>query len=86
MCQALSKTLYPLLNTGSTQEDRKLSQHDCRIVNLDVNIEHRKNRLKWAVKYEDLSLFVCMVGMVQKRNICIKSLVHWSWLIKPVLL
>ena len=25
---SLSKTLYPLLSTGSTQEDRKASQHD----------------------------------------------------------
>ena len=33
---SLSKTLYPLLNTGSTQEDRKLSRHDCKIVDLDV--------------------------------------------------
>ena len=28
----LSKTLYLLLDTGSTQEDRKSSQHDLKIV------------------------------------------------------
>ena len=33
---SLSKTLYPLLGTGSTQEDRKSSQHDCKIVDWDA--------------------------------------------------
>ena len=30
----LSRTLYPLLGTGSTEED--LSQHDLKIVDWDV--------------------------------------------------
>ena len=29
---SLSKTLYPQLNTGSTQEDKKTSWDDCKIV------------------------------------------------------
>ena len=33
---SLSMTLCLLLRTGSTQEDRKLSQHDCKIVDWDV--------------------------------------------------
>ena len=33
---SLSKTLYLLLSTGSTQEDMKLSQHDWKIVDWDV--------------------------------------------------
>ena len=33
---SLSKTLYPLLSTGSTPEDRKTSLHDLKIVDWDV--------------------------------------------------
>ena len=33
----LSKTLYPLLSTGSTQEDRKSYQHDCKTVDWELN-------------------------------------------------
>ena len=33
---SLSKTLYPLLSTGSTKEDRKMSQHDCKHDDRDV--------------------------------------------------
>ena len=39
---SFSKTLYPLLRTGSTQEDRKLSPHDCKIVNWDVKHQHKQ--------------------------------------------
>ena len=37
---SLSKTLYPLLSTSSTQED--WSQHDCKID--DWNIKHKKKK------------------------------------------
>ena len=34
---SLSKILYPLLSTGSTKENRKMShQHDCKHVERDV--------------------------------------------------
>ena len=39
---SLSKTLYPLLSTGSTQEDP--SQHDCRNVDWDVKIKKQTNQ------------------------------------------
>ena len=39
---SLSKTLYPLLNTSSTQEDRKLPQFDLKIVDLDVKHEQKQ--------------------------------------------
>ena len=38
---SLSKTLYPLLSTGSTQENRKSSQHDLRIVDWEVKHKHK---------------------------------------------
>ena len=37
---SLSKTHYPLLKTGSTQEDRKSSWHDWKIVDWDVKYQH----------------------------------------------
>ena len=33
---AFSKTLYPLLSTGSTQEERKSFRHDWNVVDWDV--------------------------------------------------
>ena len=38
----LSKTLYPLFSTGSTQEDRKLSLHDRKIVDWDKEHQHKQ--------------------------------------------
>ena len=32
----LEQDTFPLLSTGSTQEDKKLSKHDCKIVDWDV--------------------------------------------------
>ena len=43
---SLNKTLYPLLSTGSTQEDRKLSQHDWKIVDWNVKLQHKQNDIK----------------------------------------
>ena len=36
---SLSKTLYPLLSTGSTQEDSKLSCHDLKLVNYEADLK-----------------------------------------------
>ena len=37
---SMSKTLYPLLSIGSTQEDRKSSRHDLKLVDWDVKHQH----------------------------------------------
>ena len=37
---SLSKTLYHLLGTGSTQEDRKMSRHDGKVVDWDLKHQH----------------------------------------------
>ena len=42
---SLSKTLYPLLSTGSTKEERKPSQHDSKIVNWHHNKQTNKQRV-----------------------------------------
>ena len=39
---SLSKTLYPLLSTGSTQEVRKTFWHDWKIVDRDVKHKHKQ--------------------------------------------
>ena len=41
----LSKTLYALLSTGSTKEDRKSSRHDWKIVDCDVKHQYKQNKL-----------------------------------------
>ena len=41
---SLSMTFYPMLSTGSTQKDRKLSGHDCKIVDWDV--KHQQTQVK----------------------------------------
>ena len=33
---------YPLLSTGSTQEDRKLSRHELKIVERDIKHQHKQ--------------------------------------------
>ena len=40
---SLSKTLYPWLSTGSFQEDP--SQHNCKIVDLDVKNQNKQKNL-----------------------------------------
>ena len=65
MSLSLSKTLYPLLRTGSTQEDRKLSRHDWGIVDWDIiSINNYKQNLSvhtvkpvTATQKEDQKLF-----------------------------
>ena len=42
----LSKTLYPLLNTGSTQEDSKTFRHDRKRVGWDVKHQHKQTKYK----------------------------------------
>ena len=55
------KTLYPLFSTGSTKEDRKLSQHYWKIVDWDV-----KQQLKKAVlSYEGLGEPVHLCRLVR---------------------
>ena len=41
---SISKTLYPLLRTGSTQEDR--SGHDRKIVDWDVKNQNKQCNLQ----------------------------------------
>ena len=42
---SLSKTLYLLLSTGLTHEDRILSKHDQKIVDWDVKHQHKQKDL-----------------------------------------
>ena len=44
----LSKILYPLLSTGLTQEDRKLSQYDGMIVDWDLKHELKVRKSVFA--------------------------------------
>ena len=41
----LSKALYPLLSTGSTQEERKSSEHEGKIVDCDVKHQRKASRV-----------------------------------------
>ena len=47
---SLSKTLYPLLSTGSTQED--LSRHNWKTVDWDVKNQHKQILDNWQFKLE----------------------------------
>ena len=40
---SLNKILYPLFSTGSTQEGRKSSRLDCKIVDWDVKHQHNQS-------------------------------------------
>ena len=48
LCCVLSKTLYLLLCTSLTQEDKKSSRHDWKIVDWDVK---QQNNKEWMEKY-----------------------------------
>ena len=51
---SLSNTLHPLLSTGSTQEDRKISRHDLKIV--DFEVKHKKTNNKLLSISDDMCL------------------------------
>ena len=42
----LSKTLYPLLINGSTQEDRKTFRHDSKFAVIDWGVNHQHKQIK----------------------------------------
>ena len=44
-----SKILYPLLSTGSTQEDRKMSRHYLKIVDWGVKHQHKQTNITLAI-------------------------------------
>ena len=48
---SVSRTLYPLLSTGSNQEDSKFYRNDRKSVELDVK---HKNEQKCACRLRDL--------------------------------
>ena len=52
----LSKTIYPLLSTVSTQEDP--SEHNGKVVDWDVN-----NQIKLNKSFK--KLYYCVIGLVQ---------------------
>ena len=41
---SFSKTLYPLLSVGSTEEDLKTSRHDGKIVDWTVKLQHKQTK------------------------------------------
>ena len=40
----LSKTLYPVLSTGSARESRKTCKHNCKIVDWDVTHQQKQKK------------------------------------------
>ena len=38
-------TFYPLLSTGPTQEDRKISRQDCKNVDWDIKHQHKLSKI-----------------------------------------
>ena len=51
---SLSMTLYLLLSTGSTQENRKSSQHDLRIVDWEVKHKHKHFRVQQNIERQKM--------------------------------
>ena len=43
------QTLYPVRSTGSTQEDGKSSQDDCKIVDWDETHQRKQNKKKLCI-------------------------------------
>ena len=66
------KTLYPLLSTGSIQED--LSQHDCKIVDwylmnqMNKNLARVKNGFFLTMTYKEFTAYkFCEGSAVAQR-------------------
>ena len=60
---SLSKTLYPLLSTGSTQEGP--SQHNCKNVDWNVNLNQANHSLiiwNWPMSSECLITITSDIG------------------------
>ena len=71
---ALSKTLYLLLNTGSTQEDRKLSEtkedrkssgQDRKIVDRDVKHQNKQTKQNQIVGEKGYERWVDKRGVIR---------------------
>ena len=70
----LSKTFYPLLSTGSTQEDRKSSRHDLKIVEWDVKHQQKQDSSLQAVfaHSPDSNVFILPLMVHQFMSIIIE--------------
>ena len=70
----MSKTFYPLISTGSTQEDRKSSRHDIKIVEWDVKHQHKQNSPLQAVfaNSPDSNVFILPLMLHQFLSIIIQ--------------
>ena len=68
----LSKTLYLLLDTGSTQEDRKSSQHDLKIVDRGRKASNQINKNRLCLC--ELSLTLIPLHLIWVYNVCKSTL------------
>ena len=70
---SLGKTLYLLLSTGPTQEDRKLSQHDGIIVDWELKHQHKQNKHTWSMGLNLIFITICAifnVCLMQSSRVC----------------
>ena len=72
----LSKTLYLLLDTGSTQEDRKSSQLDLKIVDRGCKASNQINNNRLCLCA--LSLTLILWHLIWVYNVC-KSTLQGFW-------
>ena len=54
----LSKSLYSMLSTGSTQEGRKSSQHDWKIVDWDTKHQHKQTNQVFASYLQQVNWYL----------------------------
>ena len=73
---SLNMTLYPLLSTGLTQEDRKSSRQYLKIVDWDAKPQHEQNQEILVLIAFSHSHPLTMHGQLQskpvKQKYCIK--------------
>ena len=68
----MSKTLYLLLDTGSTQEDRKSSQHELKIVDKGHKASNQINKNRLCLC--ELSLTLILWHLIWVYNVCKSTL------------
>ena len=72
----MSKTLYLLLDTGSTQEDRYSSQHDLKIIDRGCKASNQINKNRLCLC--GLSLTLIQWHLIWVYNVC-KSTLQGFW-------
>ena len=66
---SLSKSIYPLLSTGSTQEDKKISGHYCKL-------KKKSKIVNQDVKHQQQAIYCWIIMVLPGNTVCILNILN----------